>query len=288
MSRSIVAKGVSSILSLKPSYSEEKRNKEIESLLSRGERESIPTKLLKTRYVDSKNGRIFYANEKSDSNITIIYIHGGAYWVDFIPFHWAFIKKLIKKTNAKVIAPAYRLAPFGTYKDAFNLIVPIYEECIKTNDKVILMGDSAGGGLALALSIHFKLNGIRMPDELILLSPWVDVAMDNEEIKEYTKKDPMLTVESLRASAKLWQGELDSRDWHVSPLYGDLVGIHNVTIFAGTREIFCPDIIKLYKKLDKDSNNKLIIGEDMNHAYPLMPIPEAKDALQRIVKIILK
>ena len=286
MGRSLRAKGVSGILSLKPKTKVVKENKKYNKKLNKGEKSSSPSKILKTRFIDNSNGRIFYANENTKSNIVIIYIHGGAYTGDFIPFHWIFLRKLLKETDAKIIAPAYRLAPFGTYKDAFNLIVPIYEECLKTSDKIILMGDSAGGGLALSLAIYFKLNKYRLPDELILLSPWVDVSLDNDDIKEYELVDPMLYVDSLRASVEPWRGGLDEHDWQVSPIYGNLKGISNITVFVGTREIFYPDIIKLYAKLDKNSNNELIIGEEMNHAYPLIPIPESKEAIIKIRNII--
>ena len=288
MSRSLIAKSVSGLLSLKPKETLNKRNKKIKKIINRGEKSSVPSRILKTRYVDNKNGRIFYANESSNSNIVIIYIHGGAYCTDFLPFHWLFLRKIIKNTNAKIIAPAYRLVPFGTYKEAFDLIIPIYNECIKSNNKVILMGDSAGGGLALSLAIYFKKNNYRMPNELILLSPWVDVILDNDEIKKYEEKDPMLKVDSLKASIEMWKGNLDYHDWHVSPLYGDLDDISCVTTFVGTREIFYPDIIKLYEKLNPNLDNKLIVGQEMNHVYPLMPIPESKEAINKLIEFITR
>ncbi len=286
MGRSLKAKSISGILSLKSKETSEYRKKQLNKVLSKGEKASSPSIILKTRFVDNQYGRMFYANEESKSNITVIYIHGGAYCTNFLPFHWSFLRKIVKNTDALIIAPGYRLVPFGTYKDAFNLIIPMYQEHIKKypNNKIILMGDSAGGGLALSLAIYFKKNKIKLPDELILFSPWVDVVLDNNEIKEYEDKDPMLSVGFLKAAVESWLGDVDDHDWHVSPLYGDLNGIHNVTSFVGTREIFYPDIRKLYHKLDK--NNELIIGEDMNHAYPLIPIPESKKAFKKIVEII--
>lgn len=85
-------------------------------------------------------------------------------------------------------------------KDAFDLIVPVYRDyCERYADgKIILMGDSAGGGLSLALAEYFRMEGIRLPDELVLISPWVDTVMENEEIKAYEPKDPFLCVSSLR------------------------------------------------------------------------------------------
>ena len=148
------------------------------------------------------------------------------------------------------------------------------------------MGDSAGGGLSLALTEHFKAEGIRLPDELVLLSPWVDVSMENEQITDYESVDPFLSVAPLRSCGEQWKGDLDAHDWRVSPIYGDLKGIRNVTVFVGTDGILYPDITKFFGLLDKDPSNKLIVGEEMNHVYPLFPIPEAKPAVNEIIRIV--
>ena len=114
------------------------------------------------------------------------------------------------------------------------------------------MGDSAGGGLSAALTEQFKADGIRLPDELILLSPWVDISMENEQIKEYEALDPFLTPTPLIICAEYWKGDLDVHDPRVSPTYGDLKGIRNVTVFSGTAEILYPDSVKFFRKLDED------------------------------------
>ena len=220
----------------------------------------------------------------------IFYIHGGGYNYEIILPHWQFIKKLAKETEAQVIVPAYRLVPFATYREAYDLIVPLYKDFCETHPdrKIILMGDSAGGGFSLALAECFRQEGIRMPDELILLSPWVDVVMDNPEIADYQPNDPFLSADSLKAIARHWAGDLDCHDWRISPAYGDLHGIHHVTVFVGTSEILYPDIIKFYHGLDDDPSNELIVAKDMNHVYPLMPIQEAKPAVDKIIRTIMR
>ena len=288
MSKSFSAKVVSDLLELFGMYTEKNSERMIAGALSKGEKPTPPPRNLKTRFEDNQNGRVFYANEGSTSRNTVFYIHGGAYFMDFTRPHWRLLEKLIKETDAQVIAPAYRLVPFATYREAFDLIVPLYREYCETHpDKnTILMGDSAGGGLALALTEYFKTEGIHMPDRLILLSPWVDVSMDNEQIKEYESVDPFMKVTPLRDCAEEWKGDLDVHDWHLSPIYGDLKGIRNVTVFVGTDGIFYPDITKFFGMLDKDPSNELIIGEEMNHVYPLFPIPEAKPAVDKIIRTI--
>ena len=288
MSKSFSAKVVSDLLELFGMYTENNSERMIAGALSKGEKPTPPPKNLKTRYEDNENGRVFYANEESSSRNTVFYIHGGAYFMDFTRPHWKLLEELIKEADVQVIAPAYRLVPFATYREAFDLIVPLYREYCETHpDKnLILMGDSAGGGLALALTEYFKAEGIHMPDRLILLSPWVDVSMENKKIREYESVDPFLKVTPLRECAERWKGDLDVHDWHVSPIYGDLKGIRNVTVFVGTDGIFYPDITKFFGMLDKDPSNELIIGEGMNHVYPLFLIPEAKPAVDKIIRTI--
>ena len=289
MGKSYSAKVMADLLELFGMYTEKNSEQMLAGALARGETPTPPPIMLKTRFEDSPNGRVFFANEESASGITVFYIHGGAYFMDFTRPHWRLLETLVRRADAEVIAPAYRLVPFATYREAFDLIVPLYREfCAAHPDrKIVLMGDSAGGGLSLALTELFKAEGIRMPDRLILLSPWVDASMENEQIKDYESVDPFLTVKPLAISAEQWKGDLDVHDWRISPIYGDLKGIRNVTVFVGTDGIFYPDITKFFGMLDEDPSNELIVGEEMNHVYPLYPIPEAKPAVDKIISTVL-
>ena len=290
MSKSFSAKVMSEVLELFSMFREKNSEKMIEEALQKGEKPSPQPLVPKTRVEDLPDGRVFYANEDSKTGVTVFYLHGGAYFMDFTKAHWKLLDTLVRKADAQLIAPAYRLLPFATWKEAFDLIVPLYKDyCeVHPNQKIILMGDSAGGGLALAVAEQLKEEGIRLPDELVLLSPWVDVSMDNEEIEEYQHRDPFLSVKRLLLCAEYWQGGLDSHDRHVSPIYGDLSGISHVTVFVGTSEVFYPDVTKFFRMLDEDSSNELIVGEEMNHVYPLFPIPEAKPAVEKILHVVTR
>ena len=288
MSKSFSATAMSDLLELFSLYTEKHSERLMAGALSKGEQPTPPPRKPETRYEDNPYGRVFYANEESRSRIAVFYIHGGAYFMDFTKAHWKLLSTLVQKTDVQLVAPAYRLVPFATWREAFDLIVPLYREFRETHPdkKVILMGDSAGGGLSLALTEHFKSEEIRLPDELILLSPWVDASMENKQIREYESVDPFLSVSPLQDCAEKWRGGLDVHDWHISPIYGDLKGIRHVTVFVGTDEILYPDITKCFGLLDADPSNELIVGEEMNHVYPLFPIPEARPAVDRIIQII--
>ena len=127
MLTSISARLMSGMVTLWPKSSAEENEQKMVEDLEKGEVPSAPPMSLATRYEDSENGRVFYINEKGVSRYTVFYIHGGAYRYDFVPFHWRFIDRMAKETNALVIAPGYRLAPFATYKEAYDLIVPLYK-----------------------------------------------------------------------------------------------------------------------------------------------------------------
>ena len=288
--KSISAKIVSDLLNFWPKYSKEEAEDKIAKVFEAGEKPTSPPKTIVTRYEDRENGRIFYVNEKGVSRYVVFYIHGGSYFHDIIPTHWKFIDKLVRETNAQVVVPAYRLVPFATYKEAYDFIVPIYKDYCERfpEKKIMIIGDSAGGGLSLALTEYLKAEGIRLPDELILFSPWVDVSMENKEIKDYQQNDPFLLSDSLIIFGKRWAGDLDTHDYRVSPIYGDLKGLKNVTVFVGTDEIIYPDAVKMFHMLDKDVSNELIVGEGMNHVYPLLPIKEADSADNKVFHIVLR
>lgn len=237
------------------------------------------------------NGMDTYVlNPEKNNGTVLLDIHGGAYISQPTIEHWMVFNEIAKETNAKVIVPIYPLAPFATYEKSYSLLTDLYKDlAADTNTKKIVMaGDSAGGGLALGLAESFKENNIAQPDALILISPWVDITMTNPEIKKFEDQDPMLDKNSLIVDGKSWAGNLDTTDYKVSPIYGDLSGLKNVTIFVGTREMFYPDIMDLYKKLKKEGiEAKLHVGQGQNHDYPYIPVSvEGKEAVKEIIKNI--
>ena len=240
-----------------------------------------------TRIVSDR--QVWYLNSVNASNSTIFYIHGGSYVREFVDIQWEMADKIAQEADAEVIIPDYGLAPFYTYKDSYELLTKLYTDYIAKNpDKnVYIMGDSAGGGLALGLVQDFVRNNIKLPKGLILLSPWVDLTMSNPDIKKYVKKDPLLHVDTLLADAKSWAGDADLSDWKISPLYGDMRGLPQVLLFSGTRELLYPDAGLLANKLKEASvETTFVVGENLNHVYPAFPIPEATKAISKIVEFV--
>ena len=232
--------------------------------------------------------QVFNISKNKNYKTIILYLHGGSYIQQPLIFHWTFCDKLAKDLNAKVIVPIYPLAPKHNWKEAYSLIEEIYANVLKEkNKKVIIMGDSAGGGMALGFCKYLSKKKMKQPSKLILISPWLDITMSNDKIKNFDSKDPFLSVYALKKAGELWAGNLKTSNYKLSPKNGSLKDIKNVYLFVGTREIFYPDILEFFQKLKKKKiKSQLFVGEGLNHVYPLHPIPEAKKAYKEILKII--
>lgn len=279
----------------KVTSTESETRAELQQLKNEPEKEySLPSNFRFTTEIkeqDESGMKAYDLNHQNKSNKIVIYIHGGAYIAQISTHHWSMLDNLAKATDCEIITPVYPLIPYHTWEDSYQKITNLYKRTLEANPnkKIILMGDSAGGGLSLGLAEYFAQEGIRQPDELVLLSPWVDVTMSNPDIAAYEKIDPMLASSWLKVYGKSWAGSLDTKDYRISPLYGNFSGLSNVTIFVGTRELLYPDEIVLYNKLRKnDISSRLIVGEGMNHVYPVYSIPEAKTARKQIADIITR
>ena len=173
----------------------------------------------------------------------IFYLHGGAYAASFTPGHWFMIGALVDKLKYTVIAPDYPLVPEHQVEDVFEMIAPAYKNLIDRVGarNVTLMGDSSGGGLTLALAQYCHENNIEQPARLILLSPWLDISMENPEILEIDKFDPILNIKGLIDAGNAYAGNMDKHHYMVSPLFGSLEGLPPITLFIGNNDILMPD-----------------------------------------------
>ena len=129
--------------------------------------------------------------EESDNQKYVIYFHGGSYVAEATQNHWDFLENIVKDTGYTVIMPDYPLTPKYHYQDVYNMVEPLYKEIVETvgSENVILMGDSAGGGLALGLYEKMAEEAEELPVKTILISPWLDVRLENKNIQEIEKRE---------------------------------------------------------------------------------------------------
>lgn len=235
--------------------------------------------------------QVFYFNEQAQSDTVVIYIPGGGYLNNPLKFHWSIIDKLCQKTGKTVIMPIYLKVPNYTCEESYEKMREFYAD-IATRDgveRIILVGDSSGGGMSLVLAqlMRDERPDLLQPEELILLAPWMDVSMENEQIKDIEPIDPMLGLYGTIDIGLLWAGEKDVHDPMVSPIYGTFENLGRITMFVGTRDMLCPDVIRFSEILNSQGiEHTLIVEEGLDHPYPLFPIPEAAKAQELMISII--
>lgn len=221
-----------------------------------------------------------------DENLCILYLHGGCYVNQPLIFHWNFLSKVSKMTKSTIFVPIYPKAPFHHYGESYEKLTQIYNHLRSEFRCVIMMGDSSGGGLSLGLCEFFVTEKLRLPNELILIAPWIDLTFSNPEVEKAEVLDPRNNTSSLRAMAESWSNG-DLSNYKVSPIFGSLKGLNNVTVITGTNDLLYPDCVKFVEMMNNENIiNKFIVAEKMNHVYPVYPIPEANEAINDICSII--
>ena len=223
----------------------------------------------------------FIYNDQEHPAQTVFYFHGGAYINQPNPQQKTMAARTAKETGCEVVLMIYPKEPVYDCETAYESCLAYYRSYVEANDcgKIVFMGDSAGGGLALGLAEVLRDEGGPCPEELVLISPWIDLTMSNPEMKDYVDLDPMLGIDGARRMGEVWANGLELTDPRVSPLYGELSGLPHVTLTVGSWEIFYPDIMLLEEKLTASGvGSELIVGERMVHCFPICPIPEAKAA----------
>jgi acetyl esterase/lipase len=143
------------------------------------------------------------------------------------------------------------------------------------------MGDSAGGGYALALARRLASEGRRPP--LVLIAPWADATLSDPRTAEFDRADPWLDVARLRICGRLWAGTDDPARPEISPLLSDLGGLGPLLVLTGTRDVLHPQSLDLARKVRAAGGAvKLVVGAGLLHVYPLFRVPEGRRALDTI------
>jgi acetyl esterase/lipase len=226
----------------------------------------------------------------STSDQIILYFHGGAYMSNITPQHWQLVAQLIKTTNATIVIPDYPLAPAATYKETYDFVEKVYATLTieYPTKKIVFIGDSAGGGLALGFAQQLRNEQKKQPVELILFSPWLDISMTNPAIQLTVTKDKILPLEGLKNAGQKYAGTADLKDYRLSPIYGDFSGMGRISIFTGTNDILVADARKCKELLQKQ-HIQLNYFEypDMFHDWVIITsLQESKDTIRQVAALI--
>jgi epsilon-lactone hydrolase len=251
---------------------------------------ALPSRRLRRRVVVEEaalNGsRIFtIAPSGAKSGMHILYLHGGAFVFNITAFHWTLVTRLVRHAGCTVVVPLYPLAPEYCWKDAFDVVVPLHEQLVARvgRENLIVMGDSAGGGMALSLAQQLRDAARPLPARLILVSPGLDMTFSDPRQPELAKRDRMLDIPGLLAAGRWYAGDLSPADPKISPLFGSLAGLPPMAVFTGTHDLLNSDAHRLKAKAAQEGASLAFFEyEGMFHVWPAAPIREARQAIGEI------
>lgn len=250
-----------------------------------------PPRSIKIKHFDINGieAASFLPSTIKHSNQVVLYLHGGGYTSGSIKSHSGLIGKLAKETGLKYVAINYGLAPEKPFPVGLDNAITAYqwllEEAHYHPQDIIIMGDSAGGGLTLSTLLKLKASKQPQPLAAVVISPWTDLTMSGDSALNQPERDPILTVPKASEWAG-WYGGNDLKNPLVSPLYGDLTGLPPILIQVGTEEILLSDAVRFAMKAAlTDVDITLDIWDDMPHVWHFFwqYVPESKAAIQKIV-----
>lgn len=236
----------------------------------------FPGGQIQTKTLD---GQLVYEISSGSYERTLIYLHGGGYVQPISKFHWLLLGEIFRDGGTRLVVPRYGLSPRFNVDHALSLLAEVLSHY--GDGKILLAGDSAGGGLALALAQdpnwQAKLSG------LLLIAPWVDSEFGQPDIDIYNQRDPWLTPDALQYIANAWSAVGDYRRVEVSPLRGNFTGLPKTQLFIGDHDLLFPDASTLAERLTEAGiqlEYEALAGA--LHVYPLLPTPEGERARVKI------
>jgi acetyl esterase/lipase len=219
-----------------------------------------------------------------------LYLHGGCYVFEIALQHWLFVARLAVETQTRFLVPIYPLAPLETadtiVPKATDLAASLIAEV--GADNVSVLGDSAGGGMALAVAMQLRDRGIRAPHATVLISPWLDISGTDPQLAVLAPRDPWLAVPGSHFAGGVYRGPLREDDPIVSPINGGLAGLGAITMFSGTRDILNADATRLMR-LARTAGLAIDYHEvpEMIHVFPILPIPEGTAARATVARAMV-
>lgn len=227
--------------------------------------------------------------QHAESEQVMLYFHGGGYVMGSTASYQRIVAKFVRASGAPALVFDYRLAPEHPFPAALDDAVDTYRWLLADGvsaSRIVFVGDSAGGGLALATLLACRDRGIPLPAAAVTLSPWTDLACSGAS---YAEPDPVAPAGSWELFSAAYAGAADRRTPLLSPLHGDLWGLPPLLIYVGERESMRDDATKFAAKAQAAGvAARLRIGKGLFHCYPAFApaFPEATKALDEIAEFI--
>ncbi len=247
-------------------------------------------------HIEMANYTMEYLASKENPNLekVILQLHGGGYTGAVRNAYYVFAGLYNEVSHGcSVLTPDYRVAPEHPYPAALEDAVASYQWLLNQGyfgDQIILAGDSAGGGLAMALCMYLKDHSMPMPCGIVAMSPWTDLTASGESYETNYEKDPLFgnTRDSL-IYHNYYVGDADPMDAYISPLFGDFRQFPPMLIQVGSIEMLLSDSVEAASKARQQGVKvRLSIYEGMFHVFQMayLNIPESKKAWAEVGKFI--
>lgn len=225
-----------------------------------------------------------------DRSKVILYCHGGGYTSGNLGYARVLAAKMAGATGCEVLAFQYRLAPEFPYPAALEDALEAWEYLMHQGwgaKDVILAGDSAGGNLALELTLALKEEGRFQPGRLVLFSPWTDMSASGDSYTQREELDPMLTNRYIQSVRSAYAPNADYRHPKLSPLFADLSGLPPTLIQVGEREILYSDSERLRNALTTAGVPCVLQSwPDMWHVFQMFPLKSAGEAMTAVADFL--
>jgi len=224
----------------------------------------------------------------------ILYLHGGGYVMGSINTHRAMVGRISRAAQARALALDYRLAPEHPFPAAVEDATAAYRWLLEQGykpGKIVIAGDSAGGGLTLATLLALRDARTPLPAAAVPISAWSDMEGTGASVKTRASKDPMVGTASLLDMAKKYVGNADPKNPLASPLHGDYRGLPPMLMHVGDAEILLDDTTRVAEKA-KAAGVKvdLEVWDDMVHVWHVYAkiLPEGQQAIDRIGQYVIQ
>jgi len=224
---------------------------------------------------------------ESSADRVVLYLHGGAYRLGSPATHRHLIAHVATASRAEVAFADYPLAPEDPFPAAVDFARDAYVSLLDRlpANRIAVAGESAGGGLAVALMLRLRDEGLPLPAAAAVNSPWMDLECGGESMAARASRDPMLTRTGLLAAAAEYLAGADPRNPYASPIHGDLTGLPPLLVQVGTEEILHDDAVALADQADA----RLIVVPDAPHVWHYFAswLPEAGESLRAMGEHVL-
>ena len=225
-----------------------------------------------------------WAQGPSATGAVLLYLHGGGY-VACSPTTHRPITCAFADQGFRVYAPDYRMAPEHSFPAAIQDAVAVYKALLGDGipaGKIVVGGDSAGGGLALAMMLSLRVAGVPLPAAAVLFSPWTDLAATGESLRTNDKRCAMFRGGRIADGGRFYLGSADAKNPLASPLYADLAGLPPMIIHVGADEVLLDDSTRLAEKARAaGASVEIKIWPVVPHVWQIVPnMPEARQSIE--------